>query len=297
MILLSTGHAISPRGFWYSWPVEPLVAVGLFAGLVLYLIGWKRLSLTAAAMVPRWRWWCYIASIVTIVLALLSPIAAYSEQLFAMHMVQHLLLLLIAPPLLLLGAPLLPALWALPVNARRAVGRRLAPGQVLHHLGHALTTPLIAVALYVVTVAIWHVPVMYDAAQGRTVTHDLEHLMFFGTALLYWWPVMHPSRGRRRLSYGLAVPYLVPPLFEGMLIGVLLAFSSVPLYETYRGLDTAPIWGLSSLDDQQLGGLIMWVPGGLFFLIPLIGVLTRLLNQESERPYHDHVANRASQLR
>ena len=286
MILLSSGHAISPRGFWYSWPVEPLPVLGLFLALALYVIGWKRLALATPTLVPRWRWWCYLAGITAIAVALLSPIAAYSEELFSMHMVQHLLLLLIAPPLLLLGAPLLPVLWALPRTTRRVVARRMAPGHPLHGIGHALTTPGVAVALYVMTVAIWHVPAMYDAAQGRTITHDLEHLMFFGTAMLYWWPIIHPSQGRRRLSYGLALPYLLPPFAEGMLIGALLTFSSVPLYATYQGLDTSPIWGLSSIDDQQLGGLIMWVPGGLFFLIPIIGMLVKLLNQEPDQPYH-----------
>jgi cytochrome c oxidase assembly factor CtaG len=118
------------------------------------------------------------------------------------------------------------------------------------------------------------------------VTHDLEHAMFYGTALLYWWPIVYPGKGRRRLSTALALPYLPPPFLEGMLIGVLLTFAGRPLYETYAHLDTEPIWGLSTLDDQQLGGLIMWVPGGMFFLIPLIGLLVRLLQDEERKPYH-----------
>lgn len=195
-----------------------------------------------------------------------------------MHMIQHLLLLLIAPPLLWLGAPLLPTLWALPVDWRRVVGRQLAPVRPLHRLGHLLTQPIVAVVLYVGTVAVWHVPAFYDAAQGRTATHDLEHLMFFGTALLYWWPVIYPAKGRRRLSYALALPYLLPPFLEGMLIGVLLTFTDRPLYQTYQEVER--IWGLSVVGDQQLGGLVIWVPGGLLFLIPLIGVLVQLLRQE-----------------
>jgi len=156
----------------------------------------------------------------------------------------------------------------------------MRPGHPLARIGHGLTQPVVAVVLYVGSVAIWHIPALYDAAQGRTFTHDLEHLMFYGTAFLYWWPIIHPAQGRRRLSYAMAIPYLLPPFLEGMLIGVLLTFTSRPLYQTYIGLDTSPIWGLSALDDQQLGGLIMWVPGGLFFLIPLLGLLIRLLNQE-----------------
>jgi cytochrome c oxidase assembly factor CtaG len=170
-------------------------------------------------------------------------------------MIQHLLLLLIAPPLLWLGAPLLPTLWALPVDWRRVVGRQLAPVRPLHRLGHLLTQPIVAVVLYVGTVAVWHVPAFYDAAQGRTATHDLEHLMFLGTALFYWWPMIHPTKGRRRLSYALALPYLLPPFLEGMLIGVLLTFTDRPLYQTYQEMERT--WGLSVVGDQQLGGLVM----------------------------------------
>ena len=181
-------------------------------------------------------------------------------------------------------APLIPLPWALPDGARRRVSRWLRPGQPLAIAGNWLTTPVVAMLAYVGTV--WHIPAFYDRAQGRTFTHDLEHVMFYGTALLYWWPIVFPGGGRRRLGFGMAIPYLLPPFFEGMIIGIPLASSNRPLYETYRGLDARPIWGMSVLDDQQLAGLIMWVPGGLFFLIPLLGPLVRLLNQDEQRPSH-----------
>lgn len=201
-----------------------------------------------------------------------------------MHMIQHLLLLLIAPPLLLLGKPLAPILWGLPARGRQMLGRAMRPGRALARLGHILTTPLFAGAAFVITVAVWHIPVFYDAAQGRTITHDLEHLMFFGTALLYWWPVIHPAGGRRRLSFGLALPYLLPPFLESMLIGVLLTFADRPLYGTYAEMEMP--WGLTVVTDQQLGGLIMWIPGGMLFLVPLIGLLMALLRDEERSVAH-----------
>src|SRR5215211_6309027 len=146
-----------------------------------------------------------------------------------------------------------------------------------------MTTPLVAAAAFVITIAVWHLPVFYDAAQGRSVTHDLEHLMFFSTALLFWWPIIHPAGGQRRLSYARAVPYLLPPFLESMLIGVLLTFAKRPLYRTYA--EVAMPWGFTAVTDQQLGGLIMWIPGGMFFLIPLIGLLMALLRQEDARPW------------
>jgi putative membrane protein len=285
--LLSGGHGISPRGFWYSWATEPLLTVAVFGAVTAYGLGLSRLRTTAPEIdFPRWRVWCYAGGVLAFCIALLSPVAVSSEGLFSMHMVQHLLLLLVAPPLILMGAPFLPLLWALPTGQRRTVGRWMRPGHPFARLGHWLARPLVAVALYVASVAIWHVPAFYDAAQRRTVTHDLEHIMFYGTALLYWWPIVYPARGRRRLSTGQAFPYLLPPFLEGMLIGALLSLSNEVLYETYGHLDAQAIWGLNTLDDQQLGGLIMWVPGGMFFLIPLIGLLMRLFREEETRPYH-----------
>jgi len=276
------GHGDLGASFWTAWPAEPLLFLGLSAATGLYGLGWSRLRRVAGGIaVPRVRAAIFSASIVAVALALLSPIAVYSERLFFMHMIQHLLLLLVAPPLLLLGRPLVPSLWGLPAPWRVALGQLLVPGRPLARLGHLITTPLVAAAAFVITIAVWHIPVFYDAAQGRSVTHDLEHLMFFGTALLYWWPVIHPSGGRRRLSYARALPYLLPPFLESMLIGVLLTFAERPLYRTYAEM-TMP-WGFTVVTDQQLGGLIMWIPGGMLFLIPLIGLLMALLQHEDSR--------------
>lgn len=154
----------------------------------------------------------------------------------------------------------------------------MSPRHSVHRAFQRLANPFVAVAIYVVTIAVWHIPSLFDLAQGRTLMHDLQHVMFLTTALLYWWPVVHPTGGRRRLSYALAVPYLLPPFLEGMLLGALITLSSEPLYDTY--IDTQGIWGLSTLEDQQLAGLIMWVPGGMMFLIPLFSLLWFALRQE-----------------
>lgn len=286
---LSGGHETSARGFWYSWPSEPLLVLAIFSAVAVYVIGRARLHAEAPAYpLPIWRAACYGAGVFAFALALLSPIAAYSERLFSMHMVQHLLLLLVAPPLILLGMPFLPALWALPKSSRKTVGGWLQPGKPLAYLRRWLALPIVALACYVVTVAMWHIPVFYDAAQGRTFTHDLEHLMFYSTALLYWWPIVSLGTAHTRLTPGWALPYLVPPFLEGLLIGALLAFSSEPLYSTYAELDHQPVWGLNWLDDQELGGLIMWVPGGMFFLIPLLGILSQLLHDNEQDTSQPH---------
>jgi putative membrane protein len=278
-VLLAPGHGELTGPFWSAWPVEPVLLVSLTAIACLYWLGWSRLSRVAGGIaVSTSRAAAFITGLAAMAVALLSPVAVYSERLFFMHMIQHLLLLLIAPPLLLLGKPLVPMLWGLPSSWRRRAGQMLGPSHVLARLGDTLTMPLVAASAFVITIAVWHIPVFYDAAQGRTLTHDLEHLMFFGTALLYWWPVIHPAGGRRRLSYGLAVPYLLPPFLESLVIGVLLTFADRPLYRTYAEMEMP--WGFSVVSDQQLGGLIMWIPGGMLFLIPLIGLLTAVLRNE-----------------
>jgi cytochrome c oxidase assembly factor CtaG len=213
--------------------------------------------------------------------ALLSPIGVFSELLFFMHMIQHLILILITAPLILLGAPLLPTLWALPRDLRVKVGLLFASRNSLGRPVGVLTHPLTTVSIYVVVMAVWHVPPLYDAAQGRTLIHDLEHFFFIASATLFWWPVIHPAGGRRRLSFAAGIPYFLPPMMEGNLIGALLVFADRPLYSAYHELPS--IWGISAMQDQQLAGLIMWVPGGLFFIIPIFTLLTLMFQEEGRQ--------------
>lgn len=227
-------------------------------------------------MLPAWRLWCFLGGLGTVWLALLSPIAEYDDLLFFMHMIQHLLLVLVAAPLILLGAPLLPMLWAFPRNARVELGRLFSPGPI-QTFSNAITHPLVAVTIYCTALAIWHIPSFYDAAQGRTFIHNLEHAIFLGSALLFWWPVIHPAGGRRRLGYAAGVVYFLPPMLAGSLIGALLTFAEHPLYATYEQVPRT--WGISVLQDQQLAGLIMWVPGGLVFLVPVFIFLVMLFRE------------------
>lgn len=244
----------------------------------LYLTGWWRIKRHSSShsVLPTWRLWCFLLGLATIWVALLSPIGVYDDLFFFIHMIQHLLLMLLAAPLLLLGAPLLPMLWAFPRDIRVGVGRLFAPG-LIHTVFSTLTHPAVAVTLYCLVESVWHIPRFYDAAQGRTLTHNLEHAIFLGAALLFWWPVIHPAGGRRRLSYAAGVVYFLPPMLVGTLIGALLTFAPRPLYSYYEHVPR--VWGISVLQDQQLAGLIMWVPGGLAFLVPVFVFLVLVLSE------------------
>jgi putative membrane protein len=269
--------------FIRSWDWDPTIIGALVVTAVLYLVGWRQLHLRAHGkrVLPAWRVWCLLLGLASVCLALLSPIAVYSQLFFFMHMIQHLLLILVAAPLLLLGAPLLPVLWALPAGARVRLGRLFSPGLV-QIVFNALTHPMVAVTVYCAVLAFWHLPPFYDAAQGRTAIHDLEHALFLGSSLLLWWPAIHPAGGRRRLSYTAGVVYFLPPMLVGSLIGALLTFAERPLYATYQHVPR--VWGISVVQDQQLAGLIMWVPGGLVFLVPVFIFLVLLLNGPSSDP-------------
>lgn len=276
---LADSTARIPRDFvdaLGAWTFDPLVVTGLVLAAGLYYRGRSRLRQPRS--VPSWRAWCFGAGLAALAVALLSPIGTFDEQLFALHMTQHLLLVLVAAPLLLLGAPIVPLLWGLPRPARRAVGGLLVPGRPVQRVLHALTGPWIAAATFLVTLTAWHLPPLYDAAQGRTLVHDVEHGLFLGTALMFWWPVMHPLGGPRRLGYGVGILYMVPPLLQSNVLGALISLSGRPLYVTYQH---APrISPLSVIEDQQLGGLIMWVPGGLFWAIPFFTMLALFLRHE-----------------
>jgi putative membrane protein len=280
--------------FLTAWDWEPTVLVGLVLAIEAYAIGWARLQrqerlahrrrhrrTATMAPPPTWRIWCYAGGIAALVLALLSPISTFDSASFFVHMIQHLLLALVAPPLLWLGAPLLPFLWTLPRSGRRAIGSLFVAGHPVQRLFHVLTEPRIAAGLAVSALVFWHMPTFYDAAQGATVTHDLEHVIFFGTGLLYWWPVVHPSGGRRRLGYGWAIFYLLPPVGVMIALGALLSLTGAPIYATYqRG---TPLWGLTVVQDQEIGGLIMWIPGGWVYLVALLICLGKFLEEEERR--------------
>ena len=268
------------KTFLLSWSFEPSVLIGLGLAAGLYVRGWRRLRARGRGgrILKPWRAWCYAGGLFTIFIALVSPIGTFTSLFFFMHMIQHLLLIMIAAPLIWLGAPMLPTIWAFPRGTRRRIGRLFHEKHPVHGVFHFLTRPGIALALFVLVLAGWHHPALYDAAQGRTVVHDLEHALFFGTALLFWWPVIHPTGGKRRLAYGAGILYLFPAKIAGFVLGAALTLTDTAYYQTY--VDAPRLWGLSALGDQQLGGLIMWVVGGLLFIVPLLALVLMMMRED-----------------
>ena len=261
-----------------AWSLDPFVLLGVGVVAVLYTRGWRYLRRHSRHAATKAQATCFGVGLGLILLALVSPIGTYDSDLFSLHMTEHLLLTVGAPPLLLLGSPLLALLWGLPDQERRGAARLLRPNGGLFRVGSALAQPPVALALFVTTFALWHVPVLYDAAQGETLIHYTEHILFFSTALLFWWPVIHPGGGARSLGKIAAIAYVSIPMLEGTLIGALLTLAQRPFYATY--VDAPRLTGLSPLDDQQLAGLIMWIPGGVVYGIAVLWLLASALRDE-----------------
>ena len=282
------------RTFLISWNWRPDVLFVLLALGTAYTIGWTRLRKRGARIARPWRLGVYLAGLGTVALALLSPIDTFGSLLFLMHMVQHELLIMVAAPLLLLGDPLPASLWALPRRPRRAVRRLLGRGAPVRRALWAATWMPVAWGLFVVTLWGWHLPAAYEAALRNELLHDLEHLTFFGTALLFWWPIINPApRLHGHIAYGLRILYIILATFQNAALGFAIAVPERVLYPFYTA---APrLWGLSPLYDQAFGGGIM-SEGGMMFLIPLLVLVARWLNDEERKTrLRESIARRAGE--
>lgn len=255
---------VTPENVWRSWNVDPLILVplvvvaGLYAGGVRAI--WTRAGRGRGVSIRQVA--AFIAALLVLVVALVSPVDQLGGALFAMHMVQHLLLVVVAAPLLVYAAPLAPVLVAMPRDARRTAGR-ISGHAVFGNAQRLLTNPLLVWWAQAVVLWLWHIPMFYEAALRHRWVHMLEHATFLLTALLFWWLVIQPT-GRRKLGLGLCVVFVFAAMIQSSALGALLTFAPThwyPAHEPYTGA-----WGLTALEDQQLAGLIMWIPGGLVYL-------------------------------
>ncbi len=217
----------------------------------------------------RWPWWrtlSFFAGLGLVLGALASGLDALAGQLFSMHMLQHMLLTVAAAPLLMLGAPIRPVLRGLPRAVRLGLVRPVAGSAAVRRLLRTARHPLVAVAIYVGGLYLWHWPSLYDAAVESEPLHLLEHAHFFVGALLFWSVVIDPEPFRGTLPYAARIVYLLlAGAAQNTLLGGLLSFSSRPFYDHY--VDSAARYGVDALTDQRIGGAIMWVPGDAIFLI------------------------------
>jgi cytochrome c oxidase assembly factor CtaG len=265
-----------------SWPFEPWLLMSLLLTGAIYLRGWLVLRRRDPDRWPAQRLSAFIAGLGTVFLALASPIEAFASLLLQAHMLQHLLLMMIAPPLLWLGAPLFPLLLGLPRSIRTYWAAPLFRLRKLRRAFEWLTHPVPAWLLFAAATWIWHMPPTYDLALASDLWHYAQHMCFLITALLFWYPVIRPFPSRPGWSRWLLIPYLILADVQNTLLAAWLTFADTPLYGYYA--DRPRLGNLSALADQVAAGVLMWVPGSLVYLIPLFVIGIRLLFGDSRRP-------------
>jgi cytochrome c oxidase assembly factor CtaG len=261
---------------WMGWTIEPPLAYVAMAGTLYWLGGRGRIGRGEDWRRPA----AFVAGLVTIVVALDSPLDGAADTLFWAHMLQHVLLLTVAPPLILLGKPW-PRMWrALPLRQRTKLGRALVRSPAAAPL-RALTRPWPAWLLFNATVVLWHLPAAYNATLTNNAVHQLEHAMFFFTGLLFWARVIDPGPLRPRMLWPARIAYCVGAMIVGWVLAIALVLDPHPLYAHYALLAARP-GGISALTDQQLAGGMMWVPGSISYTIAILFCLYRWLESESD---------------
>lgn len=253
---------------WLQWEAhwDAMAGLALLLGVYLYGVGPLRERHKLAECAEPRQIATFCAGIVVIFFALASPLHILSEQfLFSMHMSQHVLLTLIAPPLLVLGTPD----WLIRPLLRPNWSFRLA---------RALTHPVTAFATFNVVFSVWHIPALYNSSLHSEAVHAVEHIMMVGTAILMWWPLTSNLPELPRLDYPFQMGYIFILSIAQIIVFAIITFAEEPIYDFY--VQAPRLWGLSPLLDQQLGGIIMKVGSGIYFIVLLIIIFFKWFNQE-----------------
>jgi putative membrane protein len=264
------------------WDVPWLVTATLALTALIYVVGWLRIRRTRPSLFPAWRLACFLGGLVFLFIAVASPLDTFSETLLFMHMAQHYVLMSIAPPLIVMGAPVVPMLRGLPRwIIRRPLGPLFRTG-FLPALGRFLTRPRVAWLAMNAAYIGWHIPRAYEFALASENWHNFEHACFFFTNLLFWWPLIRPWPARAAPSRWMLIPYLLLADIVNTAVSALLCFSGRLLYPSY-GLVPRP-FGLSALNDQVAAGAFMWVCGSMIYLIPAVVLVVQLLSADVHTP-------------
>ncbi|HJQ38491.1 MAG TPA: cytochrome c oxidase assembly protein [Thermoanaerobaculia bacterium] len=257
-----------------------ITAVCLAAAAAAYTIGVRRVRQTSAGRqtIPRWRAAAFALGCGSIAISLLSRLDALSDVLFSAHMVQHEILMLISAPLMVLGRPFIAALWSLPASGRAMVAS-IAKRPSIATAWERISGPFTVLLLHAIVVWVWHVPALFDAALHDETIHAFQHLGFFLTAALFWWALVHGRYGR--IGYGVGVLYVFATAMHSQILGALLTFAARGWYPTHASRTAAA--HLDPVADQQLAGIVMWIPFGAVFLIVGLALFAAWLGEAERR--------------
>lgn len=251
------------------WTPDPLAIGAVTASSLVYACGLGRLwsSVGVGHGIRRWEAGTFALGQLTLLLALVSPIDRLSDMLFSAHMTQHEILMVVAPPLVVLGRPGVALAWALP---------RL--GRVTSRFGSA---PVVALVAHAVAVWLWHVPALFEAALRSEAVHAVQHATFFGTAALFWWSIVRGRWGRA--GYGISVVFVFATATHTSVLGALLTVAERVWYPLNAARLSGAGVGLDPVEDQQLAGLVMWVPAGVVLVLAALGLFAAWLGEAGRR--------------
>ncbi len=256
------------------------VIVSLALCGLLYAAGvtrlWRRAGVGKGVSV--WNVGAFAAGWLVTVVALLSPIAWMAEILFSVHMTQHTLLMLVAAPLMAFGLPLLACLWTFPDRTRERIAATVRR-RAFVDVWHWITAPLTAFLLQAIALWVWHLPFLYQAALEDEGVHAIQHLSFVLTASMFWWAMVHGRYGRR--GYGLAVVYVFMTAIHSGALGALLTVAPSPWYHEY--VRQGAVWHVDPLEDQQIAGLLMWIPAGAVFIVLGLALFAAWMGEAERR--------------
>lgn len=270
-----------PTSFFSMWDFPPVVCSELALVALIYSIGFLRIRKSRPRIFESWRWWCFMGGMAALVVAVSSPLDTLDDRLLVIHMVQHFVLMSIAPPLILFGAPVVPMLRGLPRVFVRSVLGPLIRIRPLRRFFHALIQPKVAWLLMVLSYIIWHIPAAYESTLASENIHNCEHACFFFSNILFWWPIIEPWPSRFKGSRWLLLPYLLSAGVVNTAISAFLVFSGRLIYPSYG--EHPGMFGLSPLADQAAAGAFMWVANSIVFLLPAYGITLQLLSPRKSR--------------
>jgi putative membrane protein len=277
-ILFTLLHGYFDGPFLLAWSFDPLVTTSLIAASAVYFWAWRKVRSSKGNQPPNWYAWAYAGGIFSLAFSLLGPLESFNEQLFSLHMSQHLVIMQIATPLLLLGRPAQLILRALPPRQTKGTVGFLFGKSNIRFAVIAITGPIITFLLFSVNLGLWHLPNFYEAALNNAWIHHLQHILFAGFSMIYWWIIIDPVPRHHRLPEGWAIGSIFLSMMIGSGIGAILTLSSTALYPFYS--EATNPWGWSPLLDQQIGGLIMWVGSFLLYAGVAIWLAAQFLKRD-----------------
>ena len=268
--------------FISAWDFSSPPAVLFLLLAAAYTIGTARIALRSDTHTGFWsKVGASVGAFALLAIALAGPLDYYSGDLFAAHMAQHIVIAMVAAPLLLMGRPMPAYIWALPRPLRIGAGSALTGSGLIVRVLTALTRPQVALPLFIGTLYVWHIPQAYNGSLENEWLHLFMHFTMFATAILFWWPIIGPPPIRTQLNYPRRIVYLLLAVTPTALLAAIITLTKTVLYDFYLNAPGHFMW--SAMEDQRVGGLFMWIPGNFVYLLTLTVLFFKWFNEEERK--------------